>query len=217
MSDTPESIVEYAYDNIHEWYLKWASNQNSPRQRYTKNLLDKISLPSPSVLELGCGPGVPVAKMLLEHGAQVVANDISHKQIEMARARCPDATLIAGDMTTALSFEPASFDGVVSFYALFHLPRSKLRAMLAKIHGWLRPGGVFAFNLTTVDEEEIHGEFLGYGMFWSSYGEEENRAILAEVGFEVLQVEVLQAGDGKLGEDDPDFDTEFMWVMARKR
>ncbi|KAG2421319.1 hypothetical protein HFD88_005293 [Aspergillus terreus] len=215
MADTPEGIVEYAYDNITEWYLQWVESQKSPRQRYTKLLLDKLQ-PTPSILELGCGPGVPIVQMVLDHGAQVVANDISTKQIEMAKARCPGAKLVAGDMT-ALTFEPASFDGVISFYTLFHLPRSKLKDMLAKIHGWLKPGGIFVFNLATIDEEEIHGEFLGYGMFWSSYGVDENRAILSDVGFDVLQVEVLHAGDGKLEEGDPDFDAEFMWVMVRKR
>lgn len=215
MADDPEGIVEYAYDNITEWYLKWVESQKSPRERYTKKLLEELQ-PSPSVLELGCGPGVPVLKLLLDHGAQVVANDISAKQIEMARARFPDAKLLAGDMT-ALTFEPESFHGAISFYTLFHLPRAKLKDMLTKIHGWLKPGGVFVFNLATVDEEEIHGEFLGYGMFWSSYDVDGNRALLEEVGFDLMQVEVLQAGDGKLEEDEPDFDAEFMWVMARKK
>lgn len=215
MSDSPEGIVEYAYDNITEWYLQWVESQKSPRERYTKKLLEKLQ-PSPSILELGCGPGVPILKFLLDQGAQVVANDISTKQIEMAKARCPEAKLIAGDMTK-LTFEPESFHGAISFYTLFHLPRSKLKDMLTKIHGWLKPGGVFVFNLATVDEEEIHGEMLGYGMFWSSYDVDGNRALLEEIGFDLLQVEVLQAGDGKLDEDDPDFDAEFMWVMARKK
>lgn len=215
MSDAPEGIVEYAYDHISEWYLQWVESQKSPREKYTKKLLEKLQ-PSPSILELGCGPGIPILKLLLDQGAQAVANDISTKQIEMAKARCPEAKLVAGDMT-ALTFEPESFHGAISFYTLFHLPRSKLKAMLTKIHGWLKPGGVFVFNLATIDKEEIHGEFLGYGMFWSSYGVDGNQALLREIGFDLLQVEVLQAGDGKLEEDDPDFNAEFMWVVARKK
>lgn len=215
MSDLPQGIVEYAYDHITQWYLQWVEGQKSPRERYTNKLLEELP-PSPYILELGCGPGIPVLRLLLDKGAQVVANDISTKQVEMARARCPEAKLLAGDMT-ALDFGPESVDGAVSFYTLFHLPRSKLKEMLTKIHGWLKPGGVFVFNLATIDEEEIHGEFLGYGMFWSSYDVDGNQALLRETGFDLLQVEVLQAGDGKLEEGDPDFDAEFMWVMARKK
>lgn len=214
MSDIPKDIVKHAYDNISEWYLEWVKSQKSPRDQYTRKLLDNLP-PSPSILELGCGPGIPTLRFLLDQGAQVVANDISGKQTDMAKARCPEATLITGDMTT-LSFDSESFDGVTSFYTLFHLPRSELKAMLTKIHTWLKPGGAFAFNLATIDEEEIHGEFLGYGMFWSSYGTDENQELLRDVGFHFSQVKVLRAGDENLAEGDPDYDAEFLWVMARK-
>lgn len=224
MSDTPGGIIEYTYDNIAEQYLQWVESQTLLRQRYARILLNKLQ-PSPSILELGCGPGIPIVKMLLDEGAQVVGNDLSIKQIEMAKARCPGAKLIAGDMTL-LSFDPASFHGAISFYTLFHLPRSKVKAMLTKIHSWLKPGGVFVFNLATFDEEEIHGEYLGYGMFWSSYGLNENRTMITEIGFEVLQEdvlseevlpeEILQAQDGKLEEGDTD-DAKFVWVVAQKK
>ncbi|KAF9701150.1 hypothetical protein EKO04_000890 [Ascochyta lentis] len=215
MSDTPESIVEHAYDHISQWYLQWVESQKSQREIYTEKLLEMLQ-PSPTVLELGCGPGIPILNLLLDRGAQVVGNDISTKQIEIARAYCPKAQLITGDMAR-LAFEPESFHGVISFYSLFHLPRSKLKAMLINIHRWLKPGGVFALNLATIDEEEIHGEFLGYGLFWSSYCVDENKRLLREIGFDLLQVQVLQAGDGNLKEDDPDFDAEFMWIMAQKK
>ncbi len=154
MSDTPEGIVEYAYDHISEWYLEWVKSQKSPREKYTRELLRKLQ-PSPSIpWSLVVVPAFPFLRMLLDQGAQVVANDISARQIEMAKARCPEATLVAGDMTT-LAFEPESFHGAISFYTLFHLPRSKLKTMLTKIHDWLKPGGVFVFNLATIDEEEI--------------------------------------------------------------
>jgi ubiquinone/menaquinone biosynthesis C-methylase UbiE len=214
MSEAPTDIVEHAYDHIAQWYLEWVSSDKSPRERYTKKLLDKLP-PSPHVLELGCGPGVPILKMLLDHGAQVTANDISAQQIEMAQARCPRAEFVAGNMGT-LTFEAESFHGALSFYTLFHLPRAQLKDMLAKIYAWLKPGGLFVFNLAVIDEEEIHGEMMGYGMFWSSYGVLENREILEQVGFELLEVEEVKAGDGNLEEDDPDYDSEFLWVMARK-
>ncbi|KAI4634019.1 uncharacterized protein J4E87_001188 [Alternaria ethzedia] len=214
MSETPERIVEHAYDHIAQWYLEWVEGDRSPRERYTRKLLDSLP-PSPSVLELGCGPGVPVLSMLVDHGAQVTANDISAKQVKMAEPRCPRARFIAGNMTT-LTFEAESFHGVLSFYTLFHLPRSQLKDMLVKIYSWLKPGGFFAFNLASVDEEEIHGEMMGYGMFWSSYGVHENCEMLEQIGFELLEVEKVKAGDGNLNEDEPDYNSEFVWVMARK-
>ena len=88
--------------------------------------------------------------------------------------------------------------------------------MLSNIHSWLKPGGMFVFNLATVDEEEIHGEFLGHGMFWSSYSVEDSKAMIGDVGFEIVELEILEAGDGKLEESDPDYGVKFMWIAARK-
>lgn len=216
MDQPPKEIVQQAYDEIAGWYLQWVESQSSPRQRYTERVL-KDSPTTPRILELGCGSGIPITRMLLDQGAEVVSNDISSKQITMAKTRCsePRATFIAGDMT-ALSFESASFDGAVSFYAIFHLPRAEQKGMLAKIYGWLRPGANFAFNLATMDEEEIHGEFLGHGMFWSSYAVEESKTMVKEVGFELVDADVLEAGDGQLDESDPDYGVKFLWIVARK-
>ena len=116
----------------------------------------------------------------------------------------------------SLSFAPETFDGIVSFYALFHLPREEQRIVLSNIHLWLKAGGYFVFNLATIDEEEIHGEFLGRGMFWSSYAIDDNKKMIEEAGFRLVEVEVLEAGDGQLDEDDPDYGMEFLWILARK-
>jgi ubiquinone/menaquinone biosynthesis C-methylase UbiE len=214
MDDQPKKIVEQAYDHIADWYLSWVEGQRSPRERYTNKLLDNAPT-SPHVLELGCGPGIPITRMLLDRGAHVVANDISTRQLDMAKSRCPQATFLSGDMA-ALSFEPASFDGAISFFTIFHLPRAEQKGMLSKIHSWLKPGGMFVFNLATVDGEEIHGEMLGHGMFWSSYDVGDNKAMVEEVGLELVEAELVESGDGKLEEGDPDYDVKFLWIAARK-
>lgn len=57
MSQEPKDIVKEAYENIADWYLDYAENDVSPRQRYAKKVLE-ASPSSPRLLELGCGPGV---------------------------------------------------------------------------------------------------------------------------------------------------------------
>lgn len=212
MDAPPKEIVENAYDHIAEWYLRWAQEQRSPRERYANKVLENAP-ESPRVLELGCGSGLPITRLLLDRGAQVVANDISARQISMAKNRCPQATFIPGDMS-ALSFDPTSFDGVVSFYTIFHLPRTEQKGLLSNIYSWLRPGGVCVFNLSTVDEEEIHGEFFGHGMFWSSYSVDESLAMVRDTGLEVVETEVPEPE--QLEEDDPDYGVKFLWIVAKK-
>ncbi|KAK1753818.1 methyltransferase type 11 [Echria macrotheca] len=227
MDPPPKEIVTEAYDQIADWYLTWVQSQHTPRERYAASLLAHLPPPPsshspPQILDLGCGPGVPITRLLLDRGAHVTANDISPRQLALARRHCPSAKFVEGDMAS-LDLPAASFDGVVSFYTIFHLPRDEQPAMFRRIYGWLREAGVLACNLATVDEDEIYGEFLGYGMFWSSFETQKSLDMLREVGFEVVQSEVLGAAEGDgtqegqvLEEGDPDFGVEFLWVLARK-
>jgi len=215
MSSDPKTLVERAYDSIADSYLNWVQYQPSHRETYTKKLLSNVPS-SPHILELGCGAGEPITRLLLDHGAKVIANDISTRQISLAKTRCPGATFISRDMTL-LFFPPATFDAVVSFFAIFHLPRGEQKNMLVKIHSWLKPGGMFVLNLATKDQDEIRGEMLGHGMFWSSYGIEENEKMVGDVGFEVVEAEVREAGEEGLKEGDLDYGVSFLWVVAKKR
>ena len=109
---------------------------------------------------------------------------------------------------TLLTLPPATLDGVVCFFTLFHLPRSEQLPMLRKIHGWLKVGALLVCNFATFDEEEIYGEMMGRGIFWSGFGVEGNRAMVVEAGFEIEGEEVL--------ESEADGGNEFLWVVARK-
>ena len=68
MYDTPKEIVEQACNHIADWYLSWVDGQHSPCQRYTNMVLDNTPV-ALCVLELGCGPGLPIMRMLLDRGA----------------------------------------------------------------------------------------------------------------------------------------------------
>ena len=215
MSDA-KFVNTQAYDHIANWYLDWVSKQRSPRETYALKVLQNSpswSAPSspPKILELGCGPGVPITQLLLSHGARVLANDISNVQIAMAKTQCsqyPLATFVAGDMAT-LSIQAGSLDGVVCFFTLFHLPRVEQKPMLERMFSWLKPGGLMACNFATFDEEEIYGEMMGHGIFWSGFDAAGNRSMVVDVGFEIETEEVLESG--------ADGGNEFQWIAARKR
>jgi cyclopropane fatty-acyl-phospholipid synthase-like methyltransferase len=144
------------------------------------------------VLDLGCGAGVPVARALAER-FDVVGADISASQLALARGQAPGVALIRADMGH-LHFAPASFDAVVSFYAIFHLPREEQPALFARIRGWLRPGGYLLASLGRTDEAPYTEEFFGVEMYWSHYGTEQYRQMLLETGFELIEEQTLQHG-----------------------
>ena len=60
------------------------------------------------------------------------------------------ATIQAGDMRK-LPFEPATFDGVVSTYAIDHLNREGINTSLAEASRVLKPGGEFLMMVITKD------------------------------------------------------------------
>jgi SAM-dependent methyltransferase len=93
--------------------------------------------PGDRVLDLGCGTG-NVSAVAVATGAEVVGIDPSERLVGVARERVPDAELLVGSAED-LPFEDASFDVVISLFAVIFTPDPE-RAM-AEIVRVLKPGG----------------------------------------------------------------------------
>ena len=219
------STVKEGYDAMAGKYLNWASSRSSPREKYVEDLIRRLSDREPSsshnkpskTLELGCGAGVPVMKMLLEQGFHAMGSDISSAQIKLAKDMCSglgNSEFVEGDMTK-LSFPISSFDAVISFFTIFHIPRIEQPGMLQRIHSWLIPGGLLLMNFGTRDLDDAKNEFHGEDMFFSGYDAEGNQSMVKQAGFELLSADVLDGSDGS-DPKDPDFGIKFLWVVARK-
>ena len=101
--------------------------------------------PGSSVLDLGCGNGVPALREIARlHRA--VGVDISKTQTELARANVPHADLVHADVAE-LAFPARSCDAVVAFYLFDHLPREEHATLLARVREWLTPDGLFLFSV----------------------------------------------------------------------
>jgi ubiquinone/menaquinone biosynthesis C-methylase UbiE len=98
------------------------------------------------VLEVGCGTG-PVAEWLVDHGAEVVACDVSAAMLEIAHSRVGDAAeLHLHDLVEPLTFlEDASVDLVVASL-VFHYLRDWV-APLRELHRVLRPTGSVVMSI----------------------------------------------------------------------
>ena len=145
------------------------------------------------VLDLGCGAGVPVAAALARHH-RVTGVDSSSEQIRRARANVPAAEFIEADLM-ALSFAEDSFDAVVAFYSIFHLPRDEHEELLRRVHRWLAPGGHLLATVTRAREDAYTEDgFFGVQMYWSNWGREDYERILGELGLELLATRTLGHG-----------------------
>ena len=97
------------------------------------------------------------------------------------------------------TFPPASFDAVVSFYAIFHLPLSEHAPLIARISTWLKSGGYLMATLTPNRDEGYTEAFFGAEMYWSNLGLPEYRAALETNGFEILGDRVVSHGYADAG------------------
>jgi ubiquinone/menaquinone biosynthesis C-methylase UbiE len=192
--EDPKDIVRRGYDVLSLRYDE-ASAAETKYRSWIDELTERLPAEA-SVLDLGCGSGVPVARALATAGHRVVGVDISDVQIRRARERVPQAEFIRADATT-VDFPADSFDAVVSFYALIHIPLVEQFPLLAKVARWLRPGGWFVGTTghhawTGIDENWLGG---GATMWWSHADAATYRAWLTRVGLAVEREEFVPEGD----------------------
>ena len=205
----PRRIVREGYDAIGRRYLEWGGEGLSPTRAWFLDLILERLAPPSDVLELGCGPGLPITAALATRH-RVTGVDISPGQLALARAHVPDADFVEADMTE-VAFSPESFDAVVAFYSLTHVPRAELPALLRRIRTWLRPNCRLFATMGAGDEPGgVEPDWLGVPMFFSHYGAETNRRLVEEAAFEVERAEVVEEdeGEGRL--------VSFLWLVARR-
>ncbi len=149
------------------------------------------------VLDLGCGCGVPDARLLSER-FRVTGIDISDVQIDRARRLVPGARFVRADMTE-VRFRPETFGGVLCLYSLIHVPLEEHRRLLERIHRWLRPGGILLLIAGTSAYEGTEENWLGSNakMYWSHADRDTYRRWLTGVGLEVLRRAEIPEGSGR--------------------
>jgi SAM-dependent methyltransferase len=207
VSDPRTQIVARGYDQIADRFLEWRDLiEDDSRREWAADLAAELH-DGADVLELGCGAGIPDTRELALR-FRVTGVDISAEQIRRARENVPDAEFLEADFT-ALELKPASFDAVAAFYSFNHVPRDLLGDLFARIHDWLRPGGLFLTALGTGDTPGWVGEWLGAETYFSSYPPETNRRLLADAGFELLRDEVATIRE-------PEGPVQFQWILVRR-
>jgi len=161
------------------------------------DVVEKRVEPGSSVLDLGCGCGVPVARRLARRYA-VTGVDLSPVQIARARELVPKATFVRADMTT-MRFPDGSFGAITCFFALIHLPLEEQPTLLKNIRRWLRPGGLFMATVGHRAWTGLEKDWLrvnGGDMWWSHADAETYRRWLADAGLRLELETFVPEGTG---------------------
>lgn len=98
-----------------------------------------------SVLDLGCGHGVPISQVLADEGFAVSGIDASPTLVAAYRARFPAADVECASVEDADLLRHA-FEGVVACGVLFLLRADVQPLVLRKVARALTPGGLFLFT-----------------------------------------------------------------------
>jgi ubiquinone/menaquinone biosynthesis C-methylase UbiE len=207
MNNDPKTVVEAGYDRVAHEYARIEGETKWPRMRWLKKLLDPLA-PGSSVLDLGCGSGDP-ADIEISKMHKITGVDISQTQINLARQNVPTGDFLHDD-AGSVEFPPASFDAVVSFYTLEHIPRKEHTTVLRRIHQWLKPDGFLLISIEAGDFDDVTDEWLGVPMFISCFDPQTMRRLVNQANFEILETAIeIQV--------EQNHDVPFLWILARKR
>jgi ubiquinone/menaquinone biosynthesis C-methylase UbiE len=195
MTDDPTELVRVGYDRLGDAY-----RADDAADAHYAEWLEELAghLPTGgSVLDLGCGCGIPVARWLVTRGYPVTGIDLSSAQIDRARRLVPGAVFMEADMTT-LDLPDQGFDAVAMFYSIIHVPSEDQPALLGRLHRWLLPGG---WLIATVGHRAWTGteeDWLrpGVRMYWSHGSRETYLRWFREAGFRIELDRLVPEGDG---------------------
>jgi predicted TPR repeat methyltransferase len=206
MSTPSRSVVEAGYDAMAQEYLNYmARTEGDPRLRLLEDVQHRLR-PGGRIVDLGCGAGEPCTRLLSQRHT-VVGVDISRSQLALARRHAPGASLVRSDIA-AFRAQTGSLDAVTAFYSMTHVPRDQHGRVLAEIAGWLKDGGLLLLSLSARGETDgVQDDFVGVPMYFSGYGPDVNRRLLAAAGFEILTDEIVQVRE-------PAGQSAFQWVLA---
>lgn len=195
MKPADDPTVDYR-KLVRDGYDRCSAAFSEARRHESGRELEPLSArlaPGSRILDIGCGAGVPISAALARVH-RVTGVDVSSEQIGRARENVPNATFLLAD-AMSVDFPAASFEAVVSFYAVFHLPREEHEELFRRIERWLVPGGYLAATVARFREDAYTEDgFFGVRMYWSNWSREDYQEMLARLGFELLETRTIGHG-----------------------
>lgn len=177
-------------DTVRRWYDSEGESydQRRPDDSPDVAILDRVvaSLTEPGrILDAGCGGGRPVLRRL-DAVTNAVGLDLSRGQLRAARATVPGAALAQGDLTV-LPFADETFDAVIAFWSLIHVPKGDHARAVEEFARVLVPGGHLLLCEGTNEWTGTNRDWLDSGteMQWNIAGADATQRHLENAGFAV--------------------------------
>jgi len=180
--------------------------------KYESELLDLFIKDIPKngkVLDLGCGTGIPISKIIYDSNLNVTGVDVSDNMIKIFKNNFPKATAFRMPMTEINWGN--KFDGIISSYSLLCLPLEEFSLMANKINRALKKGGCFLLFLNEGDSKEGKiQEVQGHQLYSTGVSEQEIRDIFESRGMEIIRIERERCESKEYG-----VEHEMMFLMKK--
>ncbi len=138
--------------------------------------------PIPTVLDIGCGSGEPIARHLIERGCAVTGADSAPAMIALCQGHFPRQDWRVADMRTlALG---RAFNGLLAWDSFFHLCHDDQRGMFSVFRTHAAPRAALMFTSGPAQGEVI-GTYQREPLYHASLDGAEYRSRLDAHGFDV--------------------------------
>jgi trans-aconitate methyltransferase len=154
--------------------------------------LIKLLQPQAHILDVGCGSGHPIATYLIEQGFQVTGIDGSEKLLAIAKEKCPQMRTLLGDVREIKLAE--TFDAVLEWWCLFHIPKADHEKMIARFAQWIKPNGFLEFTSGDGAYEDSNANMLNQPLQFYSLDPKDYEKFLKQYGFKIISKEYDQPG-----------------------
>jgi len=139
--------------------------------------------PNATVLDIGCGVGLPISKALVDEGLTVYGIDASPSMIQIFQQNFPNIP-VACEAAEDSSYFNRQFDAIIAWGLLFLLPAETQEVVIQKMANALYAGGKLLF---TAPFQEMKWEDAITAIESVSLGAEQYKALLVASGLSLIE------------------------------
>jgi cyclopropane fatty-acyl-phospholipid synthase-like methyltransferase len=144
-----------------------------------------------SILDLGCGTGIPITKVLIDQGMVVYGIDASQSLLNEFRKKFPTSSVENAAVESSLFFE-RKFDAIIAWGLIFLISEENQIKVLQKTARSLKDGGKFLF---TAPAERTEWEDIMSKQRSISLGAKKYKQILFGSGLSLIEEFKDEAGN----------------------
>ncbi len=184
----PVLLNQQSYDAIADRWQQVRTAPGAAEQRFLESLVADLSH-GDAVLDLGCGTGQPMAAWLIHQGFCVTGIDQSPGMLTIAQSTYPQARWLQRSLPEFGLAE--TFNAILLWDVLFHLPRNDHRTVLLRCRDNLLPGGRLVLTSGGSADAAFTDSMFEHRFYYDSLPPQSLQSMMEDIGFHIEYLEVM--------------------------